>query len=90
MAKQMRPNLILSDLHMPGADGQELLRLFKEDPALASIPLVIISSSSAHNEEIAVALSSGAVHFIVRPIDPEQLLHEIAACLKPDGEKPHG
>ncbi|MDR6484744.1 CheY-like chemotaxis protein [Paraburkholderia terricola] len=39
MARMGRPDLLLTDWDMPGIDGPELCRIFRNDPALASVPL---------------------------------------------------
>jgi CheY-like chemotaxis protein len=60
-----RPSLILLDLIMPRMDGWEFLRHQSADPAIASIPTIVLSGSS---------LPAGAKHQLAKPIDVERLL----------------
>jgi two-component system cell cycle response regulator len=75
------PDLILSDLNMPDEDGFGLVRRVRADPRLADVPLVMISSSSREERSRAMALGLAVNRFLLRPIEPQVLLHEIAACL---------
>ncbi len=77
----LTPDLILSDLHMPGENGFAFIRRVKADPRLAALPFVFISSSvwGEHDRETALAL--GVTRFLLRPIEPHLLLEEIAGCL---------
>ena len=60
------PSVILLDLNMPILDGRETLRLLKQDPKLSSIPVVILSTSSAE-EDIAEGYGLGASSYMVKP-----------------------
>lgn len=51
-AKAPRPDLVLLDLDMPGMDGRATLRAMKEDPDLAAIPVVILTSSENESDVI--------------------------------------
>ena len=82
LAREQPPDLILSDLHMPGGDGFEFIREVKADPELSSIPFVFISSTVWGNKDQIDGLILGAQKFIVRPIEPQELLREVEACLK--------
>ena len=62
-----RPGLVLLDLNMPRKDGREALREMKADPALQSIPVVILTTSQTEYE-IASAYNLGANSFIVKPV----------------------
>ena len=75
------PDLILSDLHMPGEDGFNLVRRIKSDPVLAKVPFVFISSSVWGEEYRETALRLGVSRFLLRPIEPQALIDEIASCL---------
>jgi two-component system cell cycle response regulator len=89
----MTPDLILSDLHMPGENGFNFIRRVKDDPRLASLPFLFISSSVWGENDRETALALGVTRFLLRPIEPHLLIDEIARCLPPrsgggDGEDP--
>ncbi|MEC5409920.1 response regulator [Paraburkholderia sp. MPAMCS5] len=46
LARMGRPDLLLTDWDMPGIDGPELCRIFRNDPGLASVPIILASSFS--------------------------------------------
>lgn len=70
------PNLVLLDLEMPNMDGYEVLTAMRENPALAKIPVIMITSreSEKHREK---AFSLGADQFMGKPYDPERLIQTI-------------
>jgi CheY-like chemotaxis protein len=72
----VRPDLILLDLNMPRKDGREALAEIKADPALRSIPVVILTTSTA-NEEIQRAYDLGANSFVVKPVTFEGLVSAV-------------
>lgn len=87
------PDLILSDLHMPGENGFNFVRRVRADPRLATIPFIFISSSVWGEDDRAKALSLGISRFLLRPIEPAELLREIARYVPArkdgaDGEDP--
>jgi two-component system cell cycle response regulator len=75
------PDLILSDLNMPDEDGFAFARTAKADPRLVNVPLVITSSSSREEKTRAMAMGLDVARFLLRPMEPQVLLEEIAACL---------
>jgi signal transduction histidine kinase/ActR/RegA family two-component response regulator len=74
------PRLILLDLQMPRMDGWELMRQFRNDSALASIPVVLVSGYSRLGAE---AEAIGARGYVRKPVRPEQLLEAIGRCGAP-------
>ncbi len=82
LLQQHQPDLILSDLHMPGRDGYMLIHAIKADPHLRSIPFLFLSSTIWNAEDQRKGLDLGAARFLLRPIEPQKLLQEIEACLK--------
>jgi two-component system, chemotaxis family, response regulator Rcp1 len=66
-----RPSLVLLDLNMPKKDGRQLLAEMKVDPELASIP-VIVFTSSASEEDILNSYSLHANAYITKPLALEQ------------------
>jgi len=68
-----RPGLILLDLNMPKKDGREALREIKSDLNLRQIPVVVMTTSKAH-EDIFHSYDSGASSFISKPVSFEGLI----------------
>jgi two-component system, cell cycle response regulator len=81
LAQRTRPDLIVSDVHMPHQDGYEFMRMVQADSALSKIPFVFLSSSVWSTREQERALVQGATKFISRPIEPGVLLAELRDCL---------
>jgi len=69
-----RPQLILLDLTMPRMSGWEFCRHRQQDPALASIPLVLFS---AEGDLEQTASSLGAASYLQKPVEPEALVNTI-------------
>lgn len=65
-----RPALIILDLRLPGVDGGAVLRRIKGDPALRSIPVVVLTADDA-NETVLAAYAEGANCFIRKPLSAE-------------------
>jgi CheY-like chemotaxis protein len=61
-----RPGLILLDLNMPRVDGREALRAIKGDPALRTIPVVVLTTSD-HEEDVLASYDLGANSFVTKP-----------------------
>jgi CheY-like chemotaxis protein len=81
LARRTKPDLIVSDVHMPDQDGYEFLRMVQADPALSQIPFVFLSSSVWSISEQEHALTRGARKFISRPIEPQTLLEQLKDCI---------
>jgi two-component system cell cycle response regulator len=89
----LTPDLILSDLHMPGENGFNFIRRVRGNPRLAALPFVFISSSVWGEKDRETALALGVTRFLLRPIEPHLLIDEIARHLPArrgdrDGEDP--
>ncbi len=74
------PCLILLDLLMPVMDGWEFLQRQKQDPALAGIPVVIISATDTNH---ARAIALGAADYLRKPIEPEELARRVQDYVPP-------
>ncbi len=75
-----RPDLILLDLNMPCKDGRESLAEIKSDPELRSIPVVVLTNSSAE-EDVLYTYDLGGAGFIIKPASFQGML-DVAKCLK--------
>lgn len=84
LISRMRPDLIISDLSMPGLTGWELVEVLKHgDRAMADIPVVALSAH-AMEEHRRQAIASGFHNFISKPLQPETFIKEIIALLAVD------
>lgn len=88
LARSMRPDLILVDLHLPDIDGYELVRRFKQMPHLQGVPIVALTADVIRGTRER-ALAIGCDGYIPKPIDVDALPEQIAAFLKSE-EAPHG
>jgi chemotaxis family two-component system response regulator Rcp1 len=66
-----RPDLIFLDLNLPRKNGHEVLVEIKSDPALMSIPVIILTTSQS-DEDILASYDAYANGYIVKPVDVEQ------------------
>ena len=73
-----RPQLILMDVVMPGANGFQVTRSIARDPELLAIPVIICSSKNQETDRIW-GMRQGARDYLVKPVDPGLLLASIAA-----------
>ncbi len=71
-----RPGLILLDLNMPRMDGREALKEIKSDPDFHSIPVVVLTTSSAE-EDVVRSYDLGVNSFITKPVSFEGLVEVI-------------
>lgn len=66
-ADSTRPDIILLDLEMPKMDGKELLKELDEDPALASIPVVVLTTSEAERD-VVESYELNANAYLTKPV----------------------
>ena len=74
--KNPYPGLIILDLNMPRMDGREALEKIKTDPALKSIPVVVMTTSR-EEEDLIRSYKYGANSFITKPIEFAGLVNAI-------------
>ena len=80
MAAEHRPDLILMDIQMPVMDGYEATRRIKADPALASIPVIAVTSYALSGDE-AKTRAAGCDGYIAKPYSPRQMLAAVREIL---------
>jgi CheY-like chemotaxis protein len=68
-----RPDLVLLDLNLPKYDGRQVLERVKTDPDLASIPVVVLTTSSAE-EDILRSYELHANAYVTKPVDLGQFI----------------
>ncbi len=80
IVQKHRPNLIVSDIMMPGMSGTELCSLIKKDPTLRHIPFILLSAH-ASNEDIIQGYEHGADRYISKPFSIDLLKAQISQLL---------
>jgi twitching motility two-component system response regulator PilH len=76
--KADKPQLILMDIVMPGQNGFQITRAITRDPDTQDVPVIICTSKGQETDRIW-GLRQGARDYIVKPVDPAELLAKIAA-----------
>ena len=76
LARQLRPDVVLMDIRMPGMDGLTAARQITEAPELADVRVIVLTTFEA-DEYVFEALRSGASGFLGKSVEPEELLDAI-------------
>ena len=77
-AKALKPDLILMDVVMPGLNGYQATRTLTRDESTSNIPVIVCTSKGQETDKIW-GMRQGAVDYLVKPLNPEELLQRIAA-----------
>lgn len=75
------PDLAVLDVMMPGMSGLDACRELRDDPALAGIPVILLTARS-QEADIEVGLSAGAEEYVLKPFSPRELASRVAAVLE--------
>ena len=82
LARERHPDLMILDLMLPGAlDGLEVCRRIRQDAAIASLPVIMVTAKSEEVDEI-VGLEFGADDYVTKPFSPRILLARVKANLR--------
>ena len=73
-----KPDLILMDVVMPGANGFQLTRSITRDPRFAGVPVIMCTSKNQETDKVW-GMRQGARDYIVKPVQAEELLAKIKA-----------
>ncbi len=85
LVEDVRPDLILLDLKMPGRSGHEVLEVIKGDEEFRRIPVAVLTSSD-RAKDMAESYGLGPNHFITKPENPAELERGLRSLLKNLGE----
>lgn len=80
MATEQKPSLAILDLMMPRLDGYEVTRGIRGDPAIADMPVVLLTARS-QEADVARGFDVGADDYIRKPFSPQELLSRVQAIL---------
>jgi DNA-binding response OmpR family regulator len=78
----IRPDLVLLDIMMPGQDGGDVARQIRADPDLADVPIAYLTAAVTEREVSATGGTIGGEKYISKTALPEQLLRQVASCMR--------
>jgi PAS domain S-box-containing protein len=82
IAKQAQPDLVISDVCMPGMNGLEFCRLLRSDNDLRSVPILLLSALQNDTESVVEGLRAGADEYLEVPFDASRLVAKVARLLE--------
>lgn len=80
MARRERPDLVLLDLYMPEMDGEATCRALRAEPALAEVPVIMVTSG-ADAREVARCVEAGCDDYVLKPIRRGPLVRKITGLV---------
>lgn len=81
LARDEVPDFVITELLLPDVSGLGLFRSFREDPALARVPIMMVTASAAEVDRV-VAFEVGVDDFVAKPFHPRELLLRVTAILR--------
>lgn len=76
-----RPDLVLLDLMLPDRDGYDITRIVRNDPALATLPILMLTARVTDTDKV-VGLELGADDYITKPYNPREVVARVRSRLR--------
>lgn len=80
--EKLRPDLLLLDLTLPKIDGLDVSRIINSNPNKYGKPMVMIMTGKTSINDVKAGFETGAVDYIKKPFDPEEIVFKISALTK--------
>ena len=77
-----RPNLIITDLHLPDMNAVDATLILKQNPATSDIPIVVLTAMT-FGECKSKALRAGAAKYLIKPVSPPELTEVVRTLIEP-------
>ena len=78
--RRAAPDLAVLDVMMPGVSGLDAIRAIRADPALADLPVILLTAR-AQESDVETGFDSGADDYITKPFSPRELASRVQALL---------
>ena len=76
-----RPDVVVLDIMLPGADGLEILKRIRQTPGLSRVPVMMVTAKSSELD-IVTALDSGADEYLTKPYGMMEMVSRVRALLR--------
>jgi DNA-binding response OmpR family regulator len=75
-----KPDIVISDVSMPGMDGIELVQLIRQDPFYRKVPVILLSGKIA-DQDVQNGKNAGANIYLKKPFDVDELVFSVSKLL---------
>jgi signal transduction histidine kinase/DNA-binding response OmpR family regulator len=82
-ARELQPAAITLDILMPGASGWETLHQLRDNPEMASIPIIVVSIV----DQVKLGMTLGAAEYLVKPVQKDELLAAVRRHVNPEANR---
>ncbi|MFZ5863650.1 MAG: response regulator transcription factor [Nitrospirota bacterium] len=83
------PDVIILDVMLPGLDGYEVCRRLRNDPATATVPILMLTARGEETDKVR-GLEIGADDYVTKPFSPKEILARVKALLRRSGGEAGG
>lgn len=77
-----RPDVMVLDMHLPGMDGRDIIRVLRANADTRALPIVAISAVARSTADVVQGLELGADEYLAKPVDLDLLMARIAVLLR--------
>jgi len=86
-ARDLKPDLILLDVVLPGMDGMEVCRRLKSSQQTKNIPIIMVSGGRTLKKDVMEGIGTGAITYVLKPVDFNHLTNLIDKIFKGNAVK---
>ncbi len=86
MAQREHPQVIVSDVNMPGMGGIEMVKMLRADPSHSDVRILMLTSETSVEAE-SEGLAAGADDYLLKPVEPRRLAARVKALLARSGSR---
>jgi signal transduction histidine kinase len=82
MARALQPDLILMDIQMPGMDGFEAVRILRDEPRTARVPIIVVTAAARDPADVTRGFGLGADDYMVKPFNATELVARASSKIR--------
>jgi len=82
LIREQQVDALILDVNLPDMSGFDIVRLLRQDPGTALLPVIHVSAASIQSGDIITGLNAGADAYLIHPVDPDVLLATLRTLLR--------